>query len=110
MCTVSMVMDHYGDGWRRQYWPTGPQTGPFNPSIIPPIGMPTQREVDEFRRLLERAREYDRRNGEPDCELDEKRQMLKQMAAALGVDISFVDVAAPSAVPLDALPTEDTLK
>lgn len=80
MCVVSMVMDHYREKWQ----PT--TTGTF----ITWPQMPTQEEIDEFRRLLERAREYDKRHNEPDCELDEKRQALKKIADQMGIDISFV--------------------
>jgi hypothetical protein len=38
---------------------------------------------------LERAREYDRKNGEPDCELDEKKQRLQKLAEELGIKIGF---------------------
>lgn len=93
MCTVSMVMDHQGDMWRRRYWPD--QWPQVQQPFVPPINinvapLPTQQEIDEFRRLLDRAREYDRRNSEPDCELAEKRQLLLDMAKRLGVNIDFV--------------------
>lgn len=86
MCVVSMVIDHQRDNWQRK-WPEI-----LNPSYIPPANLPTQEEIDEFRRLLERAREYDRRNNEPDCEMDDKKRILKEMADKLGVDISFIEV------------------
>lgn len=89
MCTMSMVMDHYGDEWRRRYIPSQPQIVPFIP---PPV--PSTQELDEFRRLLDRAREYDKKHNEPDCELDSKKQILKDLAAKLGVDISFIDAPA----------------
>jgi len=85
MCVVSMIMDHYNDEWHRKYpspWDT--------PKPIQWPNLPTQEEIDELRRLLERAREYDRRNNEPDCELEEKRQKLKELADSLGVKIDFV--------------------
>lgn len=86
MCVVSMVMDHYRERW------TNP---PFvYPPVIPLsqiVNPPTQDEIDEFRRLLDRARKYDKKYGEPDCELDEKRLALKKIANEMGIDISFVD-------------------
>jgi hypothetical protein len=98
MCVTSMIMDHYRDRWYPLTPVPMPQPVPFSPGtgwqpmptiqIAPAI---SAEEVAEFRRLLDRAREYDKRHNEPDCELDEKREMLKKMAAALGVDISFVD-------------------
>ena len=80
MCSVSMIMEHKYDEWMRRTPP---------PFVYTPPAI-TQQEVDEFRRLLERAREYDKKNNEPDCELEEKRQKLLTLAKELGVDISFV--------------------
>lgn len=84
MCVMSMIMDHYQDRW---YPIVYPQATPMWPS---PQAISAE-EVAEFRRLLDRAREYDKRHNEPDCELDAKRQALKALAKQLGVDISFVD-------------------
>lgn len=86
MCTVSMIMDHYGDEWRRRYIPAQPLIGPFVP---PPV--PSTQELDEFRRLLDRAREYDKKHNEPDCEMDDKKRKLLDLAKELGVDISFIE-------------------
>jgi hypothetical protein len=58
MCVLSMVMEHKWDEWNRRYPP--PYTALYS---LPP----TLEEINEFRRLLDRAREYDRRNGEPDA-------------------------------------------
>lgn len=88
MCVVSMVMETYTDRWNRQRI-LGPSTQPeiLSPPVAPMI---SPKEVEEFRDLLERAREYDKRRGEPNCELDEKRQALKKIAQELGVEIDFV--------------------
>jgi hypothetical protein len=95
MCTYSLIVDHYRDRWtplvpQPQTWPnTSPQIGQitFQPLVSP-------EEVAEFRRLLDRAREYDRTHNQPNCELDEKKKALKALAQQLGVDISFIDEAA----------------
>lgn len=104
MCVVSMVMDHYYDRWwpkKTSPWeytepyvptpgPAAPKTWPrkdFTPPAQPAI---TPEEIEEFRKLLDRAREYDRRNNEPDCELAEKRDKLKKLAEELGVAIDFL--------------------
>jgi protein tyrosine phosphatase (PTP) superfamily phosphohydrolase (DUF442 family) len=88
-----MITDHYLQKWEPyvpQIW-TDSLTRVASAGNIPVEQTPiTQAEVDEFRRLLERAREYDRRNQEPDCEQQEKREALKKIADQLGVDISFV--------------------
>lgn len=80
MCAVSMIMDHYQDEWQKYR----------QPYKLAPYALPTQDEIDEFRRLLERAREYDRKHNEPDCELEEKRKKLKDLAKELSVEIEFV--------------------
>ena len=77
MCVVSMITDHYLDKWKR------------NSDWAMPI-LPTQQEIDEFRRLLERAREYDRQHNQPDCGLEEKRAAVKKLADELGIDVSFI--------------------
>ncbi len=92
MCVVSMVMEHKFNEWQQRFYPVYVPAQPPYPLVPPPSPpMPTQEEVDEFRRLLERAREYDRKNGEPDCELVEKRQKLQDMADSLGIEINFGD-------------------
>lgn len=99
MCVVSMVMDHYREQWEPrvvplQTWPSYPLGGagisqPANITIIQQPAI-SAAEIDEFRKLLDRAREYDKRNNEPDCELEEKKQAIKTIAERLGVEISFL--------------------
>ena len=63
MCVVSMVFDHYWEMWneRRRQVPW------VQPAVYPPMyPVIPQSEIDEFRKLLDRAREYDRKNNEPD--------------------------------------------
>jgi hypothetical protein len=84
MCVVSMIMDARFDDWQRR---AESQLGQTAPPTITPI---TPQEVEEFRRLLDRAREYDRKHGEPDCELEEKRKKIKDLAKVLGVEVEFV--------------------
>jgi hypothetical protein len=109
MCTVSMIMDHYRDRWAPLVPPTEPQITIWPPA--PPEAQKTPEEmqralaglrskepvitdaeISEFRALLKRAREYDKRMNQPDCEMDEKRAALKAIAAALGIDVSFIDL------------------
>lgn len=107
MCTVSMIMDHYRDKWS-PYCPS--ITAPSIPNWIgtgyapadpihspPPLPRITDAEISEFRRLLERAREYDKRNNEPNCEMASKKKAIKDLAAELGMDVSFVDEASSEA-------------
>lgn len=86
MCVVSMVMEHKTLEWSERYR-LGPSQGPLQDPFVP---LPTPQEIEEFRKLLERAREYDRKHHEPDCELESKRQRLRDLAKELGVEIEFV--------------------
>lgn len=85
MCAVSMIMDHYHDKWKRPKPYTYPNVPawPSQPIITP-------EEIAEFKRLLERAREYDKQNNEPDCEMEEKKDRIKKLADELGVKIDFI--------------------
>lgn len=87
MCVVSMVMDHYYEKWGQF---TNPNPPVFFPVAVPAIPTITPEEIAELKKLLERAREYDRKNNEPDCELAEKRDRVKKLAEELGVKIDFV--------------------
>lgn len=101
MCVVSMVMDHYTEVMDHY-------TDKFNdylnpPNILPqqtPIPLPqpqinlepriSDAEIREFKQLLERAREYDKKNNEPECELESKKNLVKELAEKLGVKIDFL--------------------
>ena len=73
MCVYSMIADHYLDKWKQlppvRYDPLYPQ--PYSPVVVPVVvprpAVPaiSQEELDEFRKLLRRARAYDRKNNEP---------------------------------------------
>lgn len=108
LCVYSMVMDHYRDKWTNPPY-TAPitPTFPYQPDVLPsvpdPVVLPnlipypapatkpiTEEEIKELRELLERAREYDRRNNEPDCELEEKKREIKELAEKHGVKIDFL--------------------
>jgi hypothetical protein len=85
MCVFSMVIDQKCDDWTRRY---------YRPAVLPPrpfVPLPSPTEIDEFRRLLDRARKYDRDNNQPDCEMEEKRQKIKKLANELGVPIDFLE-------------------
>lgn len=91
MCTFSMISDHYTDKWNRP--PYISSTQPGNWSGYHPITphIPSQAEIDEFRALLTRAREYDKRNNEPECDLESKKVILRKLAQEWGIDLSFIE-------------------
>lgn len=103
MCVVSMVGDHYKDKWGDQEWwkRTYPSIPPFNPNtpsipqqLIPSVSRAEfeelKREVEEMKKLLIRAAEYDKRNNEPNCEMEDKVALLKKVAEMVGVDLKEV--------------------
>ena len=86
-----MITDHYLDKWGKYVpsYPTVPITAPFFPPQLPDP-KELQEQLEEFQKLITRAKEYDKKNNEPDCELDEKRQALKKIADELGIEIKFL--------------------
>lgn len=96
-----MVGDHYRDKWKD--WQTSPvQPGINYPSdhqyVILKSGNEITREefdalkkeVEEMKALLIRAAKYDEENNEPHCEMDEKVELLKKIAEAVGVNLEDV--------------------
>jgi hypothetical protein len=91
-----MIYDHYREVWPQQY--------PWIPSVTTPCPDPSKhyppareltpeekdRELQKFKDLVERAHKYDKDNKEPDCELESKRKVLKDMAKQLGIEIDFL--------------------
>lgn len=104
MCVVSMVGYHYADKWRGLPWiepvvPQWPWTGDEGTRADSPISRSEfdalKREVEEMKALLKRAKDYDERNNEPDCEIDEKMDFLRRVAKLDVVDLD--DVLKPAA-------------
>ena len=89
MCTVSMVGDFYSEKWRPQFpdsFPAAPQTLTFWPGVTREEFDQLKREVQDMKLLLERARDYDRANGEPECSQEEKLALLRRVAELVGVE------------------------
>lgn len=102
MCVVSMVSDQFNDQWKdwERRLPTFTPNGPkITGEPVPLAGYVTKaefellrREVELLRDLLVRAIEYDRRNNEPDCQVDEKIERLKKIAQLVGIDLDEIFV------------------
>ena len=108
MCVVSLIYDHYGDKWgkppykQNPFWPDKPWDFPINQPndldtylppapILPQPKVPSQDEINEFYELLKKAREYDKKNKEPECESEEKKKKLQKLADEMGIKIEFPD-------------------
>ena len=84
MCVVSMIVDHGIE--RMKYWTTPSTT--TNPVFYPSTD--TLKELGfTISELMRKAKAYDEEHGEPDCELDEKKETLQKLADQLGVKITF---------------------
>jgi len=99
MCTYSMIMDGWRDTLPDRHPYIQPYTGPttWPPVVINTPAGPTQqefdalkREVEELKKLLKAAKEFDEATGQRDCEQEEKLALLKRIAKMVGVDISNV--------------------
>lgn len=116
MCVVSFMGDHYNDKWKEKYpWPqTIPGTiqplGPLVPNPVQPYTSPNEdilsklfqreitrqefddlkKEVEEMKKILTLAAEYDKRNNEPHCEMEQKVDLLKKMAGLFGISLDDV--------------------
>ena len=106
MCVVSMIGDHYADKWRDRilpyqrpidwpYWPV--DEGPASSPGAKPVEHPTREEFDALRKevedmkaLLKSAVEYDERNNEPHCEVEEKMELLRRVAEMVGISLDDV--------------------
>lgn len=94
MCSFSMISDHYHDRWHENL----PTQWMYPPSQTLPItDGPSQAEfdalkaeVENLKALLIRAKEYDAATGQPDCEKDEKVELVRKVAQLVGVDLSDV--------------------
>lgn len=92
MCVVSMIGDHYDDKWRE----------PFNGKLINTGTTYTftgvsqkefddlKKEVEEMKQLLIKAKIYDEKNNEPDCEVEDKVAFLRKVAEAVGINLEEV--------------------
>ena len=92
MCVVSMIGDHYDTWLPKKYpdtfphWPVLPHTQDVSRQEFDAL----KKDVEEMKDLLRRAKDYDARNNEPDCEIEEKMALLKRIAELVGIDLNDV--------------------
>lgn len=86
MCVVSFIGDHYNDKWTKPDY-----TFIHNfPQVSKEEFDKLKKEVEEMKQLLIKAKIYDEKNNEPNCEIEEKMAKLREIAKLVGIDIDEV--------------------
>ncbi|MCA2590184.1 MAG: hypothetical protein IM509_05390 [Microcystis sp. M31BS1] len=95
-------MSNVGDYWKDDFSKRYPHIDPYAPRIWPITTNGTtvfnpqeeiaklRKEMEELKLLLLAAKRYDEKMGEPDCEMDAKVILIKQIAKLVGVDMKDV--------------------
>ncbi len=95
MCMVSYV----GTEWNRMVPVTYPWVVPWITPNAPTPPVDTiareefealKHEIEELKKLLIAAKQFDAATGQPDCEMDEKVALIKRLADLVGVDLDEV--------------------
>lgn len=97
MCVVSAVMQYGNDEYRRRLdelqkqWPSWTPSQPLTsiPRKLEQDLAQLRKDFEEFKKLILSAKEYDEKTGQPDCELESKKDSIRKIAEQLGVQVSF---------------------
>ena len=92
MCVVSMVSDYWKDNNLPKYpnWNPG---GISSAGLYPPPQVTREefealrKDVLELKELLKAAKKFDDATNQHDCEKEEKVELIKKIAEAVGVDL-----------------------
>lgn len=96
MCVVSAIFDDWNRGVPGRFPDTFPSTGTGTSGIIYPDEVSREefdalrKEVEELKILVLAAKRFDESTDQPDCEMDEKIALLRQIAEMVGVDVDEV--------------------
>lgn len=89
MCMVSYIGDSFKKDWDDIFYPQfpyWPDTSKSDKAKIEAL----RKEVKALKKLLLTAQKYDKETGQPDCEVDEKVKLLKDIAKVLKIDMGKV--------------------
>lgn len=98
MCVVSFIGDHYRDKWK-EWQPYIPNPNPpldpwkqidFSEKVSKAEFDKLKKEVEEMRQLLIKAKIYDEKNNEPNCEIEDKIVFLRKVAELVGVNLDDI--------------------
>lgn len=88
-----MIGDYYKDNFGNRKWYDTVVNSPVvlpQPQISKEEFDSLKKEVMEMKELLRRAKIYDERNNEPDCEIEDKMEILRKIAALVGINLDDV--------------------
>lgn len=85
MCTVSMVTDYWRDNNLPKYPGVGVASWPN--TVTREEFEALRRDVLELKELLKAAKKFDEATGQPNCEKEEKVELIRKIAEAVGVDL-----------------------
>jgi len=108
MCVYSAMGDHYTKRLPETYpwinpiiYPELPMRPPSSVPTAPPTTIPQdwqvpvsraefealKKDVLEMKEILKIAKKYDKDTGQPDCEMEEKIELIKKIAKLVGVEL-----------------------
>jgi uncharacterized protein YlxW (UPF0749 family) len=82
-----MIGDHFTNKWTQ---PTYTQTISNINFVSQEEFNSLKKEVEEMKELLIKAKIYDEKNNEPNCEMEEKISKLREIAKLVGIDLDEV--------------------
>jgi len=84
-----MVSDDFFKRWptdlRQKGWITAPSSLPIPQPLTQPYNGPTKEQFEELLELLRAAKKYDTATGQDNCELENKKDLLRNLGKYLGV-------------------------
>lgn len=86
MCTVSMT----GDQWKKTLQPHFPGYPTVKPEVSREEFEELRRLVEEMHKALIEAKEEDIRDGNPDCEMEDKVAFIRYVSDYVGVSLEDV--------------------
>lgn len=93
MCAYSAIVDNWRENVPDRYPNTFPPQAPLSWPVIAEVSRAEfdalKREVEELKTLLEAAKKFDAATGQPNCEMEEKVELLRRVADHLGIVLNI---------------------
>ncbi len=90
MCMVSVIGDLHKDKFTKPPYAPDYDFAAYTQAVTRAEFEALRKEVSDMKKLLEMAKDYDRKHNEPNCEVEEKMSLLRKVAKAVGVDLDEV--------------------